>query len=147
MPGSSYYKIGNQVSKWLSVVTECNINSSTQIIANQLEKIELNEDDQLISFDVTSLYTNVPLQEAIHDCTELLYSGQYQKPSVDRETFKELVTLCSVNVLMLTNDGYYSQVDGLAMGSPPALQLANGWMSKFDEEIKGNATLYSINKN
>lgn len=44
---------------------------------------------------------------------------------------------------MLTHDGYYRQVDGLAMGSPPAPQLANGWMSKFDNTIKGQATLYA----
>ena len=44
---------------------------------------------------------------------------------------------------MLTNDGYYQQIDGLAMVSPPALMLANGWMSKFDEAIKGDADLFS----
>ena len=46
-------------------------------------------------------------------------------------------------IFILTHDGYYRQVDGLAMGSPPAPQLANGWMSKFDAEIKGDSTLYS----
>ena len=45
---------------------------------------------------------------------------------------------------MLTSDGYYRQVDGLAMGSPPAPQLANEWMSKFDAEIKNQATLLKI---
>jgi len=29
------------------------------------------------------------------------------------------------------------------MGSPPAPLLANGWLSKFDNAIKGDATLYS----
>ena len=43
---------------------------------------------------------------------------------------------------MLTNDGYYQQTDSQAMGSPPTPLLANGWMSKFDEEIKGKARLY-----
>ena len=143
MPGSAYYKIGNQVSKWLSIVKECNINSSTKEISDVLSRIELDVDVELISFDVTSLYTNVPLKEAIDDCADLLYSGKYPKPPVDRETFVELVSLCSCNVIMLTNDGYYLQVDGLAMGSPPAPQLANGWMSKFDAEIKDQATLYS----
>ena len=38
---------------------------------------------------------------------------------------------------------YYKQVDGLAMGSPPAPLLANGWMSKYDKKIKGDAKLYS----
>ena len=44
---------------------------------------------------------------------------------------------------MMTHDGYYRQVDGLAMGSPPAPMVANGWMSKFDRPIKGEATLYA----
>ena len=43
---------------------------------------------------------------------------------------------------MLTHDGYYRQVDGLAMGSPPAPLLANGWLSKFDDQIKGSSVLY-----
>ena len=74
---------------------------------------------------------------------ELLYSGRYHKPPVDCQTFIELVSLCCCNVVLLTNDGFYRQVDGLAMGSPPAPQLANDWMSKLDERIKGNSTLYS----
>eukprot|EP00794_Sanderia_malayensis_P010390 gene10390-11471_t len=143
MPGSAYYKIANQICKWLSVVEECNINSSTKIISDSLSDIKLKENDELVSFDVTSLYTNVPLHEAIDDCTELLYSGRYEEPPVDRETFKELVSICSCNVLMLTSDGYYRQVNGLAMGSPPAPMLANGWMSKFDSLIRDEATLYS----
>ena len=36
----------------------------------------------------------------------------------------------------------YQQTDGLAMGSPPAPHLANGWLSQFDDVIKGNAALY-----
>jgi len=44
---------------------------------------------------------------------------------------------------MLTNDGFYRQVDGLAMGSPPAPLLANGWLSKFDNLIKGDAKLFA----
>ncbi|XP_066928819.1 uncharacterized protein [Clytia hemisphaerica] len=44
---------------------------------------------------------------------------------------------------MLTNDGFYRQNDGLAMGSPPAPMLANGWMSTFDSSIKDDARLYS----
>ena len=143
MPGSAYYKTANQVAKWLSVVHECNINSSTESVTNQLPTIELNSDEELISFDVKSLYTNVPLDEAIDDCTNLLYSGKYEKPPVDRETFKALVELCSCNVILLSNDTYYRQIDGLAMGSPPAPLLANGWLSKFDNTIKDEAKLYT----
>ena len=48
---------------------------------------------------------------------------------VSKETFIELATMSNCNVLMLTHDGFYRQKDGLAMGSPPAPILANGWLS------------------
>ena len=107
-----------------------------------LPNMELDADTELISFDVSSLYTNVPLDEAIKDCANLLFSGNYPKPPVDRSTFVELATLCSSNVILSTHDGYYRQVDGLAMGSPSAPQLANGWLSKFDPRIQDEASLY-----
>ncbi|XP_066936347.1 uncharacterized protein [Clytia hemisphaerica] len=44
---------------------------------------------------------------------------------------------------MLTHDGYYKQIDGLAMGSPPAPLLANGWMHKFDCHVKDDACLFA----
>lgn len=43
---------------------------------------------------------------------------------------------------MQTHYGFYRQVNGLAMGSPPAPLLANGWLREYDPEIKGTAKLY-----
>ena len=43
---------------------------------------------------------------------------------------------------MSTHDGFYRQIDGLAMGSAPAPFLANGWLSQFDPKIKDDAKLY-----
>ena len=143
MPGSAYYRIAKQVADWLSVVNECQINSSTKSIADNLKNIQLEIDEEMISFDVSSLYTNVPVTEAIEYCAELLYSNRYQKPPVSKDTIIQLTTLCSCNVLMLTHGGYYRQTDGLAMGSPPAPNLANGWLSKFDPDIRGEPKLYS----
>ena len=125
------------------MVDECNINSSTKYVADRLKDINLEEGEEIISFDVKSLYTNVPVKEAITHCTELLYSGQYQKPPVSKDTFKQLLEICSIDVLMSTPSGYYRQIDGLAMGSPPAPLVANGWLSKYDNQIKGNAKLYT----
>ena len=139
MPGSSYYKIGKQVADWLSVVQECRINASTKSISESLNDIELENDEVLISFDVSSLYTKAPVREAINHCAELLVSGKYPKPPVSKEVFIELATIRSCNVLMLTHDGYYLQIDGLEMGSPPAPHIANGSLSKFDKNEKGDA--------
>ena len=143
MPGSVYHPIANLVTEWLNVVEECQINTSSKKIADSLNSVRLEEDEEVISFDVVSLYTNVPVQEAIDTCADLLYSGNYQLPPVDKETFKELLQLCTCDVLMQTHDGFYRQTDGLAMGSPPAPLLANGWLSKYDPIIKDQAKLYA----
>eukprot|EP00111_Clytia_hemisphaerica_P015622 TCONS_00046106-protein len=143
MPGSAYHKIAKKVSDWLTVVPECNINTSSKEISDSLKDITLDEGEVLVSFDIVSLYTNVPVLEAIDVSTNLLYSGRFKKPPVDQETFKELLTICSQDVLMLTSDGYYRQIDGLAMGSPPAPLLANAWLSQYDDQIRGDAKIYN----
>ena len=142
MPGSSYFKIGDQVAEWLSKVPECKINCSSKMIADKLAEIKLAEDEELISFDVVSLYTNVPVNEAIEVCANFLYNGTNEAPPIDKDTFIILAKMSSCNVLMSTHDGYYKQVDGLAMGSPPAPHLANGWLSLYDLAIAEGSRMY-----
>jgi hypothetical protein len=79
--------------------------------------------------------------EAINVVSKLLYKGKH--PPMDLDTFVTLAKIASCDVLMSTHDGYYKQVDGLAMGSPPASHLANGWLSTFEDTIRGDATLYA----
>ena len=143
MPGSSYHKIAVQVASWLSVVPECKINSSTRTICENLRKTSLRKGEIMISFDVSSLYTNVPVLEAILYCTDLLYALPKDKiPPVSKETFIVLAKIASCEVIMSTHDGFYKQIDGLAMGSPPAPHIANGWLSQFEDKIRGNAKIY-----
>ena len=143
MPGSAYHRVALKVTEWLSVVEECKINSSTNSISQSLGSIQLDEHEVVVSFDVTSLYTNVPVREAIDVCSDYLFSGKYKLPPVSKATFKSLLEIAACDVLMLTHDGYYRQKDGLAMGSPPAPPLANGWLYTYDPRIRDDAKLYS----
>ena len=134
MPGSAYYKIGKYLSKFLAKVPECTINTSTEGINESIKHVSLKKDEQLVSFDVTSLYTNVPVEESIKHCTNLLFK-KFSSLPIDKDTFSELARLSSCDVVMSTHDGYYTQTDGLAMGSPLAPYLANGWLSQYDDTI------------
>ena len=98
----------------------------------------------LISFDVNSLQTNVPVMEAVQVCADLLYNNNHKKPPVLKHVFIEIACISSCNVIMLTHDGLYLQREGLAMGSPPAPCFANGWLSMFDNRVKGDAKLSQI---
>ena len=142
MPGSPYYNIAETVTKWLSVVPESKSQCTSKKISDQLKDITLDDDEVLVSFDVVSLYTNVPVVEAIQEAADRLYCGEFEVPPVSKDTFIELLTLASTNVVMSTHDGYYVQKDGLAMGSPPAPLLANIWLAKRENDIKGDAKLF-----
>ena len=91
----------------------------------------------IVSFYVSSLYTNVLVQEAINVCADLLYSCEHELPPVDKGSFKELLSLCT------THDGFYRQIDSLAMGSPPAPLLDNDWLSTYYPQIRGMAQLFA----
>ena len=65
-----------------------------------------------------------------------------QRPQIDQETFITLAKVASCEVVLSTHDGFYKQVDGLAMGSPPAPHLANAWLSQFENLIKNDAKIY-----
>ena len=158
MPGSPYYNLASQVEEWISVLPEAKINSSTKRVSEAASATQLEPDEVLISFDVTALYTNVPVDEAIQLAADKLYSGNpdIKSPPVDKETFITLTNLASKNVVMWTPDGYYRQKDGLAMGSQPAGLLANIWLSQFEPVIKDSAKIFeryvddiirSINRN
>jgi len=59
--GSAYHQIATQIADWLSVVNECKINTSSKQISDSISKITLQEDEELVSFDVSSLYTNTTI--------------------------------------------------------------------------------------
>ena len=53
-----------------------------------------------------------------------------------------LAELATTNVLMLTHDRPYCQIDGLAMGSQPAPPLSNIFLSKYEPIIQDDAKLF-----
>ena len=110
MPGSPYHKIAQKVAELLSVVSETKVNCSTQKTVDSWKRATLEFDEVIISFDVTSLYTNVPVKEAIQEAADRLYSGDVQAPS--KERFITLATISCTKVILLTHDGAYRQIDG-----------------------------------
>ena len=143
MPGSAYYKVAEYVAEHLANVPQCNINTSTTEICEKIKELRLEDDEELISYDVVSMYTNVPVLEAIQVCTDMLYNLKPDKrPKIDKDTFIQLCEIATCKVVMLTHNGYYTQEEGLAMGSPPAPHLANGWLSQYDDSLKGDSKLY-----
>ena len=142
MPGSAYHGVAQQVAEWLSIIPEAQINSSSKQVSDKIQSLDLAEDEEMMSFDISALYTNVPGKDAIKIAADRLFDGELQPPPIDKQTFIELLEISSLNVIMSTHHGYYKQLDGLAMGSPPAPYLANIWLSIYDPVIQDNSKMF-----
>ena len=66
--------------------------------------------DILISFDVVSLFTNVPLEQTINTIADHIYE-LYSRPPFEKKTFKKLMHIATSGIFMY-RDRYFRQVDG-----------------------------------
>ena len=73
----------------------------------------------MISFDVVSLFTNIPLDETISICADNWYRG----PSTislpfPEEVFIELMGIATKSTSFSFNEIMYRQIEGVSIGSP-----------------------------
>ena len=92
-----------------------------------------------MSYDVPSLFTNVPLDETIKILADRAFSNNWFNSEYDLNIAKQdLIDLLSVATkgqLFQFNGSLYEQVDGVAMGSPLGPLLANVFMSSIEEKL------------
>lgn len=127
----------NQLKPYL--IDKYSVRSSADFV-EELRHIKPSPDDICVSFDICSLYTNVPLSEVIDDITSTVFSDSTTSrifnddPKVTPKIFKNMLRLCSESVF-LYNTGVYQQCDGVAMGSPLAPLLANWFVVSIESKI------------
>ena len=96
----------------------------------------------LVSYDVTSLFTNIPLQETIDIAINLIFNHN-PNLNITRKELKKLFLFATSQIHFIFNSKFYNQIDGVAMGSPLASVLANIFMA-FRESKWLNE--YNLNK-
>ena len=65
LPGTSYENLNKMLAKFFDNTDGANKETNTKEARETIENIALYPDETIISLDVKSLYTNVPLKEAI----------------------------------------------------------------------------------
>ena len=78
----------------------------------------------LVSYDVTSLFINIPLLETIDISINLIFNHNLNL-NITKKELKKLFLFATSHTHFLFNDKFYNQTDGVAMGSPLAPVLAN----------------------
>ena len=84
------------------------------------------------SLDVDSLFTNIPLEETINICTNLLYDKDDVIEGVNKPEFKNILSLATQESYFIFDDVLYKQKDGVAMGLPVRPTMTNVFLSLYE---------------
>ena len=87
---------------------------------------KIGNDEEDFSYDVESLFTNVPIEDTIKFITDEIYTQKRLQ-----KLLKKLVSGCQVTF----NGMLIKQIDGSAMGNPLSVVLANIFMTKLERDV------------
>ena len=99
------------------------------------EKVDAEE--ILVSYDVTSLFTNVPVDETIKILVERAFKNNWlnktYKLNLQKSDLETLLNLAVKHQLFQFDGNLYEQVDGVAMGSPLGPLPAKTFMCSLEK--------------
>ena len=109
------------------------IKDSTDFI-QKIKHISINPEETLVSFDVSALFTSIPvpvtlqvIKSKISTCTSFTNACK-----IPTEKFIKPLEFTITNCIFCFNKKFYKQLQGVAMGSPVSLVIANIDMEHFE---------------
>ena len=103
--------------------------------------LKLGSDELMVSFDVKSLFTNVPISEAVKVVHDMLERDETleDRTILSPERITELLDVCLRSTYFSYQDTFYKQREGAAMGSPVSAVVANLYMEFFEDLAIGSS--------
>ena len=112
--------------------------TNTKEFVKYIQKQKVPDGYKMVSFDVVSLFANVPLEQTIEIIFKRIYINKEITTNIPKQEMKELLFLCTKNVHFTFNNQIYIQLDGVLMGSPLGPVLANIFMLELETSIIPN---------
>lgn len=126
-------------SKMLAEILMKSMNNNEHSIKNSFEfkkmlnDIRMDEAEKMVSFDVISLFTNIPVPLAMD-----IISEEWQRieanTNIPKELFMSMMWFCLLDANYFAyNNKYYRQIYGMPMGNPLSTIIADIVMNKLIE--------------
>lgn len=115
-------------------IQHCTQDSFTFI--KELKKVSKSS-NFMISFDVESLFTNIPLDETLDLAVEYIFQHNPHLV-IPKSELKRLFEFATKQTHFLFGNELFDQIDGVAMGSPLGPALANLFMGHYESQWLSN---------
>ena len=79
------------------------------------EVLEFDTSLFMASFDIKSLFTNIPLTETLNLCVQNLYRNQTHVGNLTQSSFYSLLKIIMFESFFIFYGKFYKQYDGVAM--------------------------------
>ena len=135
--GTPLYNISKYVANILStyIKKEGRHSENSKVFSEYVRTLTVEEGEILVSFDVTSLYTNVPIKDTLVIIKDLLEKDAdlQKKTKIPPDSLLEIIEFLLTRTWFKFNEKFLTQTDGVAMGGPASSVVAELYMQHHDE--------------
>ena len=116
------------------------LSKNSVAFVSDLNEVNINAHElYMTSFDVESLYTNVPFVETIDIIVNKIFiNSDTTFIGLTKILFRKLSEMATTNCFFLFDKKLYKQCNGLGMGLPQSPVFANIFMSHYEEQWLSN---------
>ena len=119
--------------------------------SEHLRSVHISEDEELVSFDISALFTSIPIPTAL-DVINHLFCEHIEDPEakhkygcsfecnaigLKKDEVMQLLKLVLENCVFSFQDKFFKQHHGATMGSPCSPVVANIYMEYFEDLVLG----------
>ena len=104
------------------------------MFSNYIRNVLIEDDTIMVSFDVTSLYTNILIIDTLNIIKDYVNNDDQftRKMAIPQDKFLDLVHLVLTTTCHTFNFQFYQQNDGVAMGGPASSTTAEIYMQAYE---------------
>ncbi|XP_062539053.1 uncharacterized protein LOC134207348 [Armigeres subalbatus] len=114
------------------VIHGLNVKNSVELV-DKLKNVEMRRGEIMVSFDVTALFPNVPVAEAIISLRRHL--ERKRAPPNHIAAYLTVAEVCMKQNFFIFRGKFYKQTFGLSMGSKLSPLLADVFLSDFEVDL------------
>ena len=118
--GSPLYNLNKYIANIIKAyVKDKNNTKRSTTFSNYIRNVPIEDEKTMVSLDVTSLYTNIPIVDMLNIIKDYVNNDQFiRKTTTPQDKFLDLVNPVLTTTWYTFNSRFYQQTDGVAMGSP-----------------------------